>query len=163
MNKTKKVAFAAIMSALYVCLSMAVKIPVIGHISLDLGYIAFAVACYFGGPLIGAACGAIGCIIVSTISSGLFPIGWAAGNALIGAICGIIYKKRGNLICTVATIVSIFLGVGVVKTAVECSLYGIPLAVKVPKNMIAFTMDSVVMVGGYYVAKVVDKRLGAGK
>lgn len=168
MNKTKKIAFTAIMAALYVCLSMTVKIPVVGHIALDLGYIVLAVACYFGGPVTGAFTGMIGCIIVSMIASGWFPIGWAIGNTLIGSICGWAYMSsreydvpyiQKNCVCVSITIVAVFLGVGVAKTIIECLLYSIPLAIKAPKNMIAFVMDAAVMAGGYFIAKILNKRL----
>ena len=39
MSKTKKICLTALGIALYVCVSMLIKIPVVGHISLDLGYI----------------------------------------------------------------------------------------------------------------------------
>lgn len=42
--KTKKMVILAVLTALYVALSAMMKIPFIGNISLDLGYIAFVVA-----------------------------------------------------------------------------------------------------------------------
>ena len=50
MNKTKKICYLAVLTALYVVMSAFLKFYVgVGHIQVDLGYIAFAVAiCEFG-------------------------------------------------------------------------------------------------------------------
>ena len=64
MSTTKKVAYTGVGIALYVVLSMMAKIPVIAHISLDLGYLAFAVYLYHIGTLPGTIVGTAGCIAV---------------------------------------------------------------------------------------------------
>lgn len=141
--------------ALYVVVSMMLKIPTgIGHISLDLGYIVLAVYCMRFGPLGGAIVGGAGCTVVSLLSSGWFPLGWLLGNALIGSICGKAYQKNKSVYWTnfVVTVAAVLLGVGVVKTVVECTLFSIPYAVKIPKNMIAAAMDAAVMSVGLVVA-----------
>ena len=141
--------------ALYVVVSMVLKIPIgIGHISLDLGYIVLAVCCMRFGMLGGAIVGGAGCTVVSLLSSGWFPLGWMLGNVLIGIICGKAYQKNESLCGTniAITSVAVLLGVGVVKTAVECLLFSIPLAVKIPKNMVAAVMDTIVMSIGLFVA-----------
>lgn len=38
---TKKIAFLGIGIALYVVLSMTIKIPLVGHIQTDFGYVAY--------------------------------------------------------------------------------------------------------------------------
>lgn len=43
MKNTTKITLTAVGVAMYVVLSMIAKIPVIAHISLDLGYIVLAV------------------------------------------------------------------------------------------------------------------------
>ena len=141
--------------ALYVAVSMMLKIPTgIGHISLDLGYIVLAVYCMRFGPIGGAIVGGAGCTIVSLLSSGWFPLGWLLGNALIGVICGKVYQKDKSVCWTnfAITVAAVLLGVGVVKTVVECALFSIPYAVKIPKNMIAAAMDAAVMSVGLVVA-----------
>lgn len=85
-KKLKFICATAFGIALYVAVSMLIKIPVIGHISLDLGYIVLAVYCYIMGPASGAIVGGIGCTFVSLLASGWFPAGWLLGNAFIGGL-----------------------------------------------------------------------------
>ena len=66
--KTKKMATLAILTALYVVLSAMMKIPFIGNISLDLGYIAFVIALMlfdYKGIIVGV----IGCTLESILFS----------------------------------------------------------------------------------------------
>lgn len=151
--KTNKITMLGIGMALYVVLGFAIKIPLIAHIQTDLGYIAFGCFLYLIGW---QACivGVVGCLLESLIFSGWIPIGWMIGQLAIGLICGIVYKKTDNILIHVATtIIAVFIGVAVVKTGIECVLYGIPLMVKFPKNLIAFVADVIPMITGYFVAK----------
>lgn len=164
MTKTKKICLTALGIALYVCVSMLLKIPTgIGHLSLDLGYIVLAVYCYIYGGISGAIVGACGCFLVSVIATGWVAIGWPLGNLFIGALCGVVYKRVKDkrwaaLISMAVTVVAVFIGVGVIKTVVECAIYSLPLAVKFVKNLIAFAMDATVMCVGFYIAKIVERR-----
>lgn len=165
MKTTRKIAYTALGIALYVCVSMMVKIPVIGHISLDMGYIVLAVYCKRFGAVTGAAVGAGGCFIVSLMASGWIAFGWPLGNLFIGAVCGTVYdategKRHETAINVAVTVAAVFVGVACIKTVVECPLYGIPLAVKLfPKNFVAFVMDSITMVVGV----TINERLEAWK
>lgn len=168
MNKTKKICLTALGIALYVCVSMLIKIPVVGHISLDLGYIVLAVYCYIYGGVSGAIVGSCGCFLVSLIASGWIAIGWPLGNFLVGALCGAVYTrtkgKRGAvLINTAVTVAAVFVGVAVIKTVVECALYSLPVSVKFAKNLVAFSMDAIVMCIGLYIASVVEHRMNPPK
>ena len=151
---TKKIVLAALGIALYVAISMLLKIPLgIGYIALDLGYIIFAVYCYTFGPTIGAIVGVVGSMLVSLLSSGMFPLGWMLGQLIIGVICGNAYTRcHKPWLNVLITIVAVALGILGIKTAVECTLYGIPLAVKLAKNGVAAATDAVVMVIGLGVA-----------
>jgi len=167
MNKftTKNICLTALGVALYVAMSMVIKIPVIGHISLDLGYIVFAVYCYIYGAASGAIVGACGCFLVSILATGWLGTEWAMGNLLIGVICGIVYKRIKDhryeiIIGIVTTVIAVFLGICIVKTALACAVYGYPFAVKFAKNSIAFVMDSIVMSIGFLFAKRIQKYLG---
>lgn len=146
---TKKLTTIGVLTAMYVVLSAFVKIPVIGNISLDLGYIAFGIACCMVGPW-GITVGGIGCGLESILFSAYgFSISWMIGNIIIGFICGIAFPfvKKWYLRMGIAFI-AVFLGIGIAKTLIECKLYGIPFPVKFTKNLVAFTMDSLTMCVG---------------
>lgn len=158
-TKIRRICMTAIGIALYVAVSMIVKIPVIGHISLDLGYIVLAVFCYIYGGVTGAIIGSAGCTLVSLLASGWFPIGWFLGNAFIGWFCGtrLSYHRYANWKNVAWCIASVFIGVFFIKTCVECLLYSIPLVVKMPKNAIAAAMDAIVMSVGIFIAPKIEK------
>lgn len=161
MNKNLKfICVTALGIAVYVAVSMLLKIPLgVGHLALDLGYIVLAVYCFTMGPISGAIVGAVGCTFISLLSSGWFPIGWLLGNAFIGACCGCMYKLKKDkmwLNC-LYTILIVFVGIGVIKTAIECLLYNIPFPVKFAKNAVAFATDAIVMCIGVSIAPKIEK------
>lgn len=153
-NSTKKICLCGVGVALYVALSMTIKIPLFGHTSLDLGYIVFAIYCYYFGSIIGATVGTLGCMIISLLVSGWFPIEWMLGNVAIGLIVGQFGAKHECDLKTriVVVFISVFIGIVIIKTAVACVLYQIPLLVKIPKNLITFIMDGIVMGIGTWIA-----------
>lgn len=156
MNKpaVKTISGVAILTALYCVLSALMKIPFIGAISLDLGYIALAVGCAMFG-MWGAFIGAVGCAIESILFSPYgFSISWFVANFIIGLGCGYVFKKTDSIWKRVLAII-VFVGIGMlgVKTAIECYLYQIPFAVKIVKNLVAFGVDSITMFIGLLVAK----------
>lgn len=166
-NSVKMICYLATGIALYIALSMTMKIPLIGHIQTDLGYIVFGVFCVlFGWKAF--VVGLIGCFIESFIFSGWIPIGWMLGQIFIGITCGICYtlcdKKIKNktikyIICISVTALSITIGIIGIKTAVECLLYKIPLVVKITKNSIAAVADFIPMVLGFIVGELLKKRI----
>ena len=139
--------------ALYVALGMAIKVPLVGNIQTDLGYVAFGAFLYaIGWPAF--IVGMFGACLESIVVSGWVPVGWMAGQALVGLVCGAMYKKTNSiLVQTAFTIVAMFLGIAVLKTGIECFLYGIPLQVKFFKNVVAFVADTVPMLIGLYVGR----------
>lgn len=166
MNKTKKITYLAMGIALYVVLSMAIKIPLISHIQTDFGYVAYgAFLSFFGLPAI--IVGVAGCIIESLIFSGWVPIGWAIGQIAIGLMCGISFKciaKIDNAFLRYIAYIliisfSTFVGIGIIKTVIECILYGIPFQIKFFKNCIATIADIPPMIIGVVVAEIIDKRV----
>lgn len=154
----KKLAGIALLTAMYCVLSAMMKIPFIGAISLDLGYVALTVACNVFGPW-GAFVGAVGCGLESIIFSPYgFSISWFCANLLIGLGCGFTFKWTKSVWKRIASIILfVFLGMCGVKTGIECVLYHIPFAVKIIKNLVAFGVDSIVMIIGLSVAYAVDK------
>lgn len=158
MKNVKKISFVGLGIALYFVLSMMIKIPLISHIQTDLGYIAFGVYCTLFG-WIGCIVGIVGCLLESLIISGWIPTGWMLGQLFIGLTCGIILTKTKTLskpkrisIAIITVIISMFIGIGLIKTVVECKLYGIPFAIKFTKNCVACVADIIPMVFGVILA-----------
>lgn len=152
MKKTRMLSLIAVFSALYFVLSALFKIPIAGHITLDLGYISLMVACIYLGPVPGLIVGLLGAAMESTLlSQSGISIGWILMNGIIGVLCGWLlpgfFKKDkikfiGLAIPTI--LVSVFLGV-CVKTFFDCIIRGYPLAVKIPTSLAAWITDSLVM------------------
>ena len=151
---TKQITGIAILTALYCVLSAMMKIPFIGAISLDLGYIALAVGCLMFGPW-GAFIGAVGCGIESILFSPYgFSISWFVANLIVGLGCGYVFihiKDTWKRI--VAIIVFVAIAMLGAKTFIECNLYGIPFEVKIIKNLVAFGIDSFTMIIGLLIGK----------
>ena len=146
---TKKIAVLGVLTALYVVMSAFLKFTLFSNIMVDLGYIVFTVAlCIFG--LWGTVVGVIGCALESILFSAYgFSISWVAANLVIGLICGSILKKDKSVwLKILIIIVGTAVGMLVIKTAIECYMYAIPLAVKIPKNAVAFGADAVTMILG---------------
>ena len=155
---TNKITGIAILTALYIVLSAMMKIPFIGAISLDLGYIALAIGCQKHG-MWGAFIGAVGCGIESILFSPYgFSIGWFVANFIIGIGCGYVfthYKEDWKRVLAIVVFVAI--GMLGAKTLIECKLYGIPFEVKIVKSLVAFTVDSITMIIGLYIGKRILK------
>ena len=157
MSKTKQLCYLAMLTALYVVLSAFLKITIIGNIQIDLGYIAFAVALSMFG-ISGTVVGVIGCCLESILFSAYgFSISWAVANLIIGIGCGIVFHKSHNYWTWNGAII-LFCALGLIgaKTIIECALYGIPLAVKIPKNVVAFGIDTLMMFIGVDLAIILS-------
>lgn len=94
---------------------------------------------------------------VAALAYGWFPPGWALGNAAIGAMCGKLYQRGKIARNIIITVIAVFLGVACIKTAVECMMFSIPLAVKFSKNFIAFVMDAATMSVGVIISERINK------
>ena len=159
---TKKICVLGVLTALYVVLTSFLKFTIFGNIMVDLGYIAFAFALCMFGPW-GTIVGVLGCALESLLFSVYgFSISWVAANLTIGLICGFTFPSiKANWVKYAVAIVAVAIGMLVVKTAIECPLYGIPLAVKLPKNAVAFGVDAAVMILGIVFYQLTYKRIGA--
>lgn len=162
-NSTSKICHLGIGIALYVVLSMTLKIPIIGHIQTDLGYVAFgAYLGMFGTP--GIIVGVIGCLLESLIFSGWVPIGWMVGQAVAGYLIVIFNmdwtdenKASHFLYYIFISYASLMIGISIVKTIIECGLYSIPLNVKFVKNFIAVAVDIIPMSVGLEMADILKE------
>ena len=152
MKKTKMMATTGMLTALYFVLSALLKIPVVGNIKLDLGYIALTVGAVYLGAVPATIIGAGGVLIESLLLSqrGVSP-GWILMNAIVGFACGrVLHKAVGGptkqfwLKAVLVVILSMLLGV-TVKTAIDCVMYGLLPAAKVPTALVAWALDSFVM------------------
>lgn len=155
---TKKICLISIFTAMYCVLSALMKFTVIGNIQIDLGYVVLSVACATVGPW---ACfvGSVGCAMESMLFSAYgFSISWFVANMMIGFGCGMIFKYKKNVLFRIiAIIVLVAASMLGVKTIIECSLYNIPLAVKLPKNAVAFAIDSAAMIIGIPICQRLNK------
>lgn len=156
MNKTMYICTTAIGIAIYCTLSMSMRIPLgIGHIAVDLGYIALAVYAYNIGSTSAAIVGGCSAAIMSTLT-GWFSLEWALANIFIGLICGRFYDKsktKKAIIWNVfLTVIVVGIGMLVIKTAVSCWMWSIPVLVKLPKSIAAWVTDSIVMCLGIPIA-----------
>ena len=155
---TNKITGIALFTALYCVLSSMMKIPFIGAISLDLGYIVLAIGCAAWGPW-GAFIGAVGCGIESILFSPYgFSISWFIANIIVGLGCGYVFSKTEitwkRLIAVIIFMAVAMLGA---KTLIECNLYGIPFEIKIVKNAVAFGIDSLTMIIGVFLTPRIKK------
>lgn len=160
--KTNKIATLGVLTALYVVMSAFLKFTLFSNIMVDLGYIVFTFAlCMYG--VWGTVVGVIGCALESILFSAYgISVSWMAANLAIGLVCGAFLRgENATWTKTVMIVAGVVLGMVVVKTAIECWLYAIPLAVKIPKNAVAFAADAVTMVAGLALYEIVKKRIPA--
>ena len=152
MKKAKKIAVIAIFTALYYVLSVMLKIPIAGHITLDLGYIALTVGAVYLGAIPAMLIGSLGALLESaTLSSRGVSPGWILMNAIVGLACGFVLhrtadgsRKRFWIFSVLTVLLSMFVGV-VVKTLVDCAMYDLAIAAKIPSAAAAWIADSAVM------------------
>ena len=150
--KTKRLTAIAILTALYFVLSALLKIPVGGHITLDLGYIALTVGAAFLGAVPGMFIGAVGALLESMILSQRgISVGWIIMNAIVGFSCGKVMhrtldddRKKFILSSVIVVLVSMLPGCAV-KMFLDCIIYNLPVVLKIPTTLIAYAADSAVM------------------
>lgn len=147
--KTKTMCTLAILSALYVIFGAFLKINLVAHVWLDLGYIIFAIALLEYG-VTGTVVGALGCVIESMLFSGFgISYTWLIANLAIGAGCGFFYKKFDKAWAQIlVTIVFVAIGMIGLKTPLECMMYNLPWATKIVSGLGAFAADTIAMVIG---------------
>lgn len=157
MNKTRYICTTAIGIAIYCALSMSMRIPLgIGHIAVDLGYMALAVYAYNVGSITAAIVGGCSAAIMS-ILTGWFSLEWVLANVSVGLICGRFFDrsntKRAMLWNVGLTVLAVAIGMLVIKTAVSCWMWSIPVLMKLPKSIAAWVTDSIVMCVGIPLAR----------
>lgn len=152
MKKTKLIVTTGMLTALYFVLSALLKIPVAGNIKLDLGYIALAVGAVYLGAVPATVIGAGGVLIETLLLSqrGVSP-GWILMNAIVGFSCGRVLHKAADGTAkqfwfkAVAVVILSMLAGAAVKTGIDCIIYGLMPAAKIPTALVACVLDSFVM------------------
>lgn len=157
----------AIGTALFVTLSMCLQVPVFENYYLCLGYVAMAVYCFSFGPVAGAIVGCLGVVLYCLVINGLRGMpGWTLGNLVIGVVLGIVFIRTKRLksaavrmaVNIAAVVVSVALGILLVKSLTESLLYLQPLAVRIGKNIYAFVADLVVLLVSLPICMILDKQ-----
>ncbi len=166
MKNTKTIASIAILTALYFVLSAMLKIPIAGHITLDLGYMVLTVSAVYLGAVPTMIVGMIGAFCESAMLSHTgISLGWILMNACVGFFCGKVMKstfsagkKKFLISSSVVILLSMFVGV-VIKTLIDCVLRSIPIPAKIPSSLAAFITDSLVMFIGIPIAFALRKHV----
>lgn len=165
--KTKYITFPAIGIALFVALSMCLRVPVFENYYLCLGYIVMMIYlwCFkwYEGALIGFLGVILYCIIGGLGFNGM-P-GWALGNIIIGLIIGLtlpqIKQLDNKIIQTILLVITIilatFIGIELVKSIIDSFIVGQPIIVRIAKNTTSFIADAFVLIMSLPICKLVEK------
>lgn len=174
--KTRDVTFLAVGIALFVALSMCLRVPVFENYYLCLGYIVMTayIWCFpwYEGAIVGFFGVILYCIIGGLGFNGM-P-GWALGNAVIGLLVGCALKpirkvRSHSLQVALAAMVSIaatFVGIELVKSFVDSIVVSQPFLVRFGKNTASFLSDAFVIVAALPICALLEKpaqRLRYGK
>ena len=154
--KTRDITFVAIGIALFVVLSMCLRVPVFENYYLCLGYIVMTMYVWCFNWYEGAVIGFFGVILYCMIGGLGFNgmPGWAVGNFVIGLLIGLclphIRKLRSKplqvCLTAVAAITASFIGIELMKSAIDSIVVGQPFAIRFAKNMTSFVADAFVIV-----------------
>ena len=153
MKKNQKIAILSIGIALYVVLSAFVIISIVNRIKLDLGYIVYGLYLNtFGIPA--SLVGVLGCVIAELLKGGSLRIAWPLGQAFIGLSLGYLLPKTDKIYLKIIyCVISVFIGIGIIKTIIEVAMYQFPLDLKFASNMVAVIIDSIAMIIGILLTK----------
>lgn len=158
---TKRICINAMGIALFAAFTLCLQVPVFENYYLCLGYVAMAVYTYHFGTLSGTLTGTAGVLVYCLISSGIRGMpGWMLGNAVIGVLCGIAAGRARQMksraarqaLMAAAAVASSFIGILLVKSAVEVVLYALPFALRMASNVYAFAADALVLALGFWLS-----------
>lgn len=166
--KERDITFLAIGIALFVALSMCLRVPVFDNYYLCLGYIVMTVYiwCFkwYEGAIIGFLGVILYCIIGGLGFNGM-P-GWSVGNIVIGLIIGLTLKpikkiksKSLRIAATAAVaIVATFIGIEIIKSLIDSFVVAQPFVVRFTKNMTSFVADAFVIVASLPICSLVEEQ-----
>ena len=148
MKKNLKIAILALGIVLYTVLSAFVIIPIVNRIKLDLGYIVYGMYLNTFG-MIATIVGVLGCILGNMLKGGSIPFAWAIGQTFIGVTLGyLLPKTEKTYLKIIYCIVSVFIGIGIIKTLIEVAIYQFPIWLKFTSNMAAYVADVIPLIIG---------------
>ena len=165
--KTRSVTFIGLGIALFVVLSMCLRVPVFENYYLCLGYIVMTIYIWNFAWYEGAIVGSLGVVLYCT-SGGLgfngMP-GWALGNIVIGLILGVTIKKIQRLknkslqvaLIALVAIIATFFGIEIIKSLVDSIIVGQPILVRIAKNTTSFISDAFVIVASLPICLATEK------
>ncbi len=165
--KTRDITFLAAGIALFVALSMCLRVPVFENYYLCLGYVVMTVYIWCFKWYEGAVIGCLG-VILYCIIGGLgfngMP-GWAVGNLVIGLIIGLPIKRIKKierkplqvLAAAVVAVIAAFAGILIVKSLIDSFVVGQPFPVRFVKNTTSFVSDAFMIVVSLPVCVLVEK------
>lgn len=167
-SKIRKLCVNGMGIALFVCLSMCLRVPVFDNFYLCLGYIVMTVYLYKEGIISGTLVGTLGTFLYCFLINGLRGMpGWVIGNIIIGIILGVWFKYLKkiknkkmkivmNFVSIIIVIISVSIGILGIKSVVECLLYSQPFIVRVTTNIPAFISDVFVIVISLPLCKILN-------
>ena len=167
-NKIKNIAITGMGIALFVTLSMCLRVPVFENYYLCLGYIVMAVYLYSFGISQGMIVGVLGTVLYCFLINGLRGLpGWAIGNTFIAIFVGLLFKFGKSLKSQIAKYLSYicgiiagsFIGIFIVKSLVESFIYTQPIAIRMANNIYAFIADVVVLIISIPICEKLNKYL----
>lgn len=165
--KTRDITFLAVGVAMFVALSMCLRVPVFENYYLCLGYIVMAVYVWCFKWYEGAVVGFFG-VILYCIIGGLgfngMP-GWSIGNIIIGLIIGLALKHIKKIqskllqvfLTAVVSVIATFIGIELVKSFIDSFVVSQPFIVRFGKNMTSFVADAFVIAASIPICASVDK------
>ena len=160
-KRTQWLTVTALGIALFVVLSLVLRIPVLGRFYLCLGYLVMGIYCYYFGTLSGTLTGSIGVVIYCLIFGAIGGmIGWALGNIVIGIAVGTVCRLTKKfhtevlrqLLLMLTAVLSTAVGMLLIKSGYESLLSGLPFLLRLAANMTAFLADSVVLICSFPLA-----------
>lgn len=168
MNTTKNITINGIGIALFVVLSLCLQVPVFENYYLCLGYVIMAIYCYSVGTISGTLVGTLGTILYCVLINGFRGMpGWALGNVVIGLIIGYAFKLAKSMNHTILEIIisvigiciATVLGIGIMKSGVECVLYAQPFLVRMTSNGAACIADLIMLIVSLPICKMLDPHI----
>lgn len=161
----------SVLCALGVVLSSFLQIPIFSDIRIDLSYIVIVYICYrYGGSTGGLSAGIIAGVESALFTSYGFSLSWTCANVFIGIIVGVVMSFNQiksswikHMINATAIIISIAVGMIVIKSFIEIKLFSLTWAIKLLKNAVAFACDTFVMLIGYFSVLPILKKIEAMK